>query len=106
MDSIKFFGVNIDDEQTWKDHISNVCKKAAMWIAIFNKVKYILNTKCMHALYCALILPNLAFFLAFIDFPACRKSAGTLLGSAKPKYIGLTSMIEKYRLMLHFHTTR
>ena len=32
-----------------------------MCIAILNKVKYILNTKSMYALYCALILPHLTY---------------------------------------------
>ena len=65
----------MDYEQTRKDHISNVCKKTAMWIAILNKVKYILNTKFMYALYCALILQHPAYCVVFIDLPACRNSA-------------------------------
>ena len=32
-----------------------------MCIAILNKVKYILNTKSMNALYCAHILPHLTY---------------------------------------------
>ena len=57
----KFFGVYIDDKLTWKDHISNACMKTSMCIAILNKVKYILNTNSIYALYCALILPHLAY---------------------------------------------
>ena len=54
-------GVCIDDKLTWKYHISDVCKKIFMCIAILNTVKYILNTKSMYALYCALILPHLTY---------------------------------------------
>ena len=32
-----------------------------MCIAILNKVEYVLNTKSMYALYCALILPHLTY---------------------------------------------
>ena len=48
---------------TMKDHISYICKKTTLCIAIWNKVKYILNTKCMYALYYALILPHLQYCL-------------------------------------------
>ena len=45
----------------WNVHISNVCKKASMCIAILNKVKYIIYGKSMYALYCALVLPHLTY---------------------------------------------
>ena len=61
MDPTKNLEVYIDDKLTWKYHISDVCKKTSMCIAIMNKVKYILNTKSMYALYCALILPHLTY---------------------------------------------
>ena len=37
------------------------CKKTFTYIAILNKVKYILNTQSMYALYCALILSHLTY---------------------------------------------
>ena len=61
MDLIKCLGVYNDDKVTSKDHISNVCKKMDMCIAILNKAKYVLNTKSMYALYCALILPHITY---------------------------------------------
>ena len=61
MDLTKFLGIYIDDELTWRDGILNVCRKTAMCIAIFNKVKCILNTKSMYVLYCALIFPHLTY---------------------------------------------
>ena len=54
-------GVYIDNKLKRKDHISNVCKKTDMCIAIFYKVKHILNTKSMCASYCTLILPHLTY---------------------------------------------
>ena len=51
MDSAKVLGVYIDDNLTWKDHISNVCKKAAMCIAILNKVIYIYQLQSICKLY-------------------------------------------------------
>ena len=61
VDLTKNLGVYIDDKLSWKYHISDVCKKTSMCIAILNKVRYILNTKSMCALYCALILPHLTY---------------------------------------------
>ena len=54
--STNFFGVYIDDRLSWKDRISNVCKKTFMCLGILNKVKYILNTNFVYALYYALTL--------------------------------------------------
>ena len=51
----------IDDKLTWKYHILNTCKKTSMCIAKLNKVKYIINTKFMYALYSALILLHLIY---------------------------------------------
>ena len=61
MDFTKLLGVYIDDKLKWKYHISDVCKKTSMCIAILSKVKYILSTKCMYALYCALILSHITY---------------------------------------------
>ena len=61
VDSTKISGVFIDDRLAWKYHISDACRKISMCIAILNKVEYVLNTKSMYALYCALILPHLTY---------------------------------------------
>ena len=48
VDLTNFLAAYIDDKLTWKDHISNICKKTAMCIAILNKAKYILiQSPCM-----------------------------------------------------------
>ena len=52
MDLTKFFGVYIDDKLTWKDHISNVCKKTSMCIVILNKVEHILSTDYVCFILC------------------------------------------------------
>ena len=61
MDLTKISIVYIDDKLSWKYHISDVCRKISMCIAILNKVKYILNTKSIYALYCELILLHLTY---------------------------------------------
>ena len=55
--SIKFLGVYIDCNLSWKDHINYIEGKIARNIGILNRNKNILKTNTLYSLYCTLILP-------------------------------------------------
>ena len=57
----KFLGITLDENLTWKSHVSYVKKKLSKNIFILNKVKYVLDCKTMRMLYCSLILPYLCY---------------------------------------------
>lgn len=57
----KFLGVTLDENLTWKPHVSYVKKKVSKNIFILNKVKYVLDCKTMRMLYCSLIQPYLSY---------------------------------------------
>ncbi len=54
-------GIILDENLTWKSHVSYVKKKLSKNIFILNKVKYVLDCKTMRMLYCSLILPYLSY---------------------------------------------
>ena len=56
-----FWGVHINHELSWKDHISNVGKKVPRCIAIINKAKYILGKDCLSSLYTSLLQQHLTY---------------------------------------------
>ena len=58
---IKFLGVTLDNKLCWKPHINYLCTKMSRSIGILAKIKYILNPKALHTLYCTLILPYLNY---------------------------------------------
>ena len=55
--SIKFLGVFIDCDLSWKDHINYIEGKIARNIGILNRNKNILKSNTLYSLYCTLILP-------------------------------------------------
>ena len=57
----KFLGIMIDDRLSWKQHITHVKYKVSRSIALINKAKQVLDYKCLHSLYCSLILPYLHY---------------------------------------------
>ena len=54
---IKFLGVTIDDQISWKSHIKHVQAKVSRSIAVLNKAKHVLDYKSLHILYCSIVLP-------------------------------------------------
>ena len=44
--AIKFFGIIIDENLTWKTHILRIEKKISKNIDMFYKAKFLLNEKC------------------------------------------------------------
>ena len=52
---IKFLGIVIDENITWKDHIDIVEKQVSKSIGVLYKAKYVLNQKCLKHIYFAFI---------------------------------------------------
>ena len=59
----KFLGVNIDENLTWKDHISVVKSKLSKTIGIMYRASTFLNQSSLFTLYCSLFLPYMTYCL-------------------------------------------
>ena len=57
----KFFGVMIDSELNWKDHVAMVKSKLSKSIAIMRKAKHLLDRRSGMILYFSLFLPYLSY---------------------------------------------
>ena len=57
----KFPGVLIDECLTWKQHINCVSKTISRNTGVMNKLKYFIQGRILHALYCTLITPYLNY---------------------------------------------
>ena len=55
VNSIKFLGVLIDENLTWKKHINEIEKKVSKSIGMLYKAKFLLNKKCLKDIYFAFI---------------------------------------------------
>ena len=58
---IKFLGVLIDNNLSWKFHLENLETKIARVIGIMCKVRYILNLNCLKSIYYSLIHSHLSY---------------------------------------------
>ena len=56
-----FFGIYINENVSWKDHISYISNKLSKHIAIFSCVSSIINMDYLRNLYCKVILPYLSY---------------------------------------------
>ena len=61
--SIRYLGVYIDYNISWKTHITNISKKIKRSIGILSKLRYFLSTKTLLSLYYALVEPFLNYCL-------------------------------------------
>ena len=59
--SIKLFGVFLDSELNFSEHISYVCKKASQQIGILRRLRKLIPTHAKLQLYKAAILPHLTY---------------------------------------------
>lgn len=57
----KFLGVIIDYKLCWKPHIEYIKRKLSKSIAILYKTRDLLNKKCLHILYCSLIMTDMSY---------------------------------------------
>ena len=58
---VKFLGITIDENLTWKPHINNIRKTCFRNLGVLNKVKHFLPKNSLYQLYCSLILPYLSY---------------------------------------------
>ena len=54
VDSLKFLGVCIDHQITWKDHITYISNKLSKNIAILYWTSHVIDTKALYCLYNAI----------------------------------------------------
>ena len=59
--NIKFLGVTVDNQLSWKFHINNICKVISRNIGIINRLKFHLPLASLLMLYSSLILPYLNY---------------------------------------------
>ena len=53
----KFLGVLVDDELTWNNHITSVCKNISKNMSMLYKVKHILNSKSLlYIVHCCYLI--------------------------------------------------
>ena len=58
---IKFLGIYIDENRTWKPHINYVCKKISKSNGIIDRSRFELSTNAKLSLYYTLIYPYLTY---------------------------------------------
>ena len=61
----KFLGVIIHSTLSWKDHITNLCKRVSKNIEILNKITTNVNNDILLTLYNILHLPTLTIVISF-----------------------------------------
>ena len=69
---IKLLGVTIDDQLTFKTHVSNVCKKASKQVGVISRLRNLIPTKAKVQIYKSAILPHLTYCQSVWHF--CRAS--------------------------------
>ena len=57
----KFLGVIIDEQLTWKDHISLLRSKLSKTVGLLYRVRHLLSRSALFILYCYLFLPYLTY---------------------------------------------
>lgn len=59
--SLKYLGINIDDQLNWNIHINHVNSKLAKSLGILHKIKHLLTTDTLLLLYYALFYPYIQY---------------------------------------------
>uniref|UniRef100_A0A672Z783 Reverse transcriptase domain-containing protein n=3 Tax=Sphaeramia orbicularis TaxID=375764 RepID=A0A672Z783_9TELE len=57
----KFLGVIIDHKLCWKPQIEYIKRKMSKAVAILYKTRDLLSKKCLHMLYCSLVMPYMSY---------------------------------------------
>ena len=97
VNSCKYLGVYIDNNLTWKCHITHVCTKIRPVIGILFKIRHLVPTKLLRSLYYALIHPHILY---------CIEAWGSTYKSyLEPLYILQKRSLESLlsRNLLHIH---
>ena len=58
---VKFLGIYIDCDLTWKNHINHISSKIARVIGVINRLKHVLPIRILLNLYNTMILPDLNY---------------------------------------------
>ena len=59
--SLKFLGVHIDENLSWKTHINFLCQKISKSIGVIYRSRFYLSTKTKISLYYSLVYPYLSY---------------------------------------------
>ena len=62
-DSVELFGVTIDKDLTFKQHVSSICKKVNNQFSVMTMFGKLVSTETMLRLYKAFILPHFIIVL-------------------------------------------
>ena len=55
MTSLTVLGVTVNEQLSWNDHITNICKRACQRLYVIRRVKPYMSKKELHATHCAFI---------------------------------------------------
>ena len=61
VDSLKFLSVCVNNQITWKDHITYISSKLSKSIAIIHRTRHVLDTKALYCLYDKIFKPHLNY---------------------------------------------
>ena len=61
VNSLKYLGITIDDQLTWKDHIASICHKLSKSSGILHKIKHLLTNDILLIIYYSLCYPYLHY---------------------------------------------
>jgi len=61
VNAIKFLGVHIDNNLTWKDHINIICKKISKNIGAISKLRHYVDLDTLRVVYYSLVYPYLQY---------------------------------------------
>ena len=70
-DSVELFGVTIDKDLTFKQHVSSICKKVNNQFSVMTRFGKLMSTETMLRLYKAFILPDFYYWSVVWHF--CSK---------------------------------
>ncbi len=100
-DSVKLLGIKIDRDVTFKEQISNVCRKAGLQLSILKQPSFILNTKVkMAALH-----SSIKSLLQYCPLVWVNQSKGGMSSLENLQERGLTFVYNNYILRkAHIHS--
>ena len=87
--TVKFLGVNIDDDIKWKSHVKKISNQISRYIGVLNRLREFVPQNILLMLYNALILPNLNY--------------GIILWGSSNKYL-LESLLKLHKRIVRIIT--
>ena len=95
--NFNFLGITIDQNLTWKDHISKISIKIARVIGIMNKLKHIFPHQILRTLYNSLIHPHFIYGLYIWGFSPKRLTHSTSIF----KNLKILKLKDQYSIQLY-----